>query len=114
MKHLIKSAVSIALCSITGVPAAADEKTHSYLFLGEETILTGTENCVYEIMKQGVEVDENESRVFYELAQGIILIYAHKYVRYRTTGKVPESYSEEEAEILQSGEIDEFFEHCFE
>lgn len=114
MKHLIKSAVSIDLCSITGVPAAADEKTHSYLFLGEETILTGTENCVYEIMKQGVEVDENESRVFYELAQGIILIYAQKYVRYRTTGKVPESYSEEEAEILQSGEIDEFFEHCFE
>ncbi len=113
MKHSIKCAIGIALCGATGVPAIADEKTHSYVFLGEETILSATENCVYEIMKQGIEVEESESQVFHELAQGIILIYAQKYVGFRNSGNVPESYTEEEAEILQSGEIDEFFEHCF-
>ncbi|WP_319546280.1 hypothetical protein [Ruegeria conchae] len=114
MKHLIKGAVSIVFLAVAGATAIADEKTHSYIFLGEETILTNTENCVYTIMEQGVEIEETESQMFHELAQGIILVYAQKYVGYRSTGKVPDSYTEEEAEILQSGEIDEFFEHCFE
>ncbi|WP_131726250.1 hypothetical protein [Ruegeria denitrificans] len=113
MKQLVKCAIGILLLAFTGTSAVA-EKKHFYIFLGEETVLNDIENCVYEIMKQGVEVDESESRVLYEFAQGIILIYALKYVSYRTTGKIPESYSEDEAEILQSGEIDEFFEHCFE
>ncbi|WP_171235732.1 MULTISPECIES: hypothetical protein [unclassified Ruegeria] len=114
LKKLNKYAIGIVLLAFTGNCATAEGNTYSYVFLGEETVLNDIENCVFEIMKQGVEVDKNESQIFHELAQGIVLVYAQKYVGFKTTGKIPASYTEEEAEILLSGEIDDFFDHCFE